>query len=68
MDGSSGVPGRFTWARHLRDEGPKADVTVSATAAELYLLAWGRYKGSDDRYSVRGDQALLETWQRNSAV
>lgn len=57
-------PAGFDWARDGRGE---PTVSVTGQAADLYLLAWGRYP-ADDRFLVRGDRALLEFWQANSHI
>lgn len=61
-------PKEVLWSRHDPGCGPRADVTVRAPAAELYLMVWGRYRSSDTRLAVVGDTELLRHWQRNSAV
>lgn len=48
-----------------RDEGP-ADLTLSGTAADLYLVLWNRAK--DSKVAVAGDAELLEKWHGNHRV
>jgi uncharacterized protein (TIGR03083 family) len=60
--------GAPAWSRHGPGEGQQPDVTVHADVTDLYLMSWGRYKWSDSRCHVTGDTALLQRWQRNSAV
>jgi uncharacterized protein (TIGR03083 family) len=56
----------FTWS-HERGDGP-ADAAVNADAADLYLLAWGRFGLDDPRVGISGDRALLRHWVAHSAV
>lgn len=58
--------GPFTWRHHAR--GPRAQVTVTGTANDLYLLCWRRYRYTDSRFRITGDQDLFDLWYRNSAV
>jgi len=58
-------PDGFTWEHGHA----KGDVAVRATAADLYLLIWGREKPpSPERFQTFGDQALLDRWIANSAI
>ncbi|SEO52628.1 maleylpyruvate isomerase family mycothiol-dependent enzyme [Actinacidiphila rubida] len=62
------------WLVHLSAEPPvveravpgAADCTLSGPATALYLALWNR--GPYDGLSVEGDGALVELWQRTSAV
>ncbi|MFF4381768.1 maleylpyruvate isomerase family mycothiol-dependent enzyme [Kitasatospora sp. NPDC092039] len=47
--------------------GSPADATVSATAAELLLLLYGRLDRSTPTVTVSGDEGLLDLWFANSA-
>ncbi|SOB86025.1 maleylpyruvate isomerase family mycothiol-dependent enzyme [Streptomyces sp. 1331.2] len=66
------------WLVRLRPDGfglesgaaaaePAADATVSATAADLLLLLYGRLDRSAAEVAVTGDEQLLELWFTNSA-
>jgi uncharacterized protein (TIGR03083 family) len=59
---------RPSWQRHQPGQGPPADVAVRGTAADLYLMLWGRYPCTGDRFAIIGETALLDHWQRHSAV
>jgi uncharacterized protein (TIGR03083 family) len=48
-----------------REAGP-ADVALSGTAADLYLVLWNREK--DSMVTVTGDPELLEKWHANHRV
>ncbi|MFD4660662.1 maleylpyruvate isomerase family mycothiol-dependent enzyme [Kitasatospora sp. NPDC058444] len=49
------------------DDTAAADATVSATAADLLLLLYGRTDRTAPEISTAGDEALLELWFANSA-
>ncbi|MFG2917254.1 maleylpyruvate isomerase family mycothiol-dependent enzyme [Kitasatospora sp. NPDC048298] len=65
------------WLVRLRPDGfgldaadptdPTADATVSATAADLLLLLYGRIDRSAPGVAVAGDEELLDLWFTNSA-
>ncbi|MFG2907670.1 maleylpyruvate isomerase family mycothiol-dependent enzyme [Kitasatospora sp. NPDC048286] len=65
------------WLVRLRPDGfgldaadpnnPTADATVSATAADLLLLLYGRIDRSAPGVAVAGDEELLDLWFANSA-
>lgn len=58
-------PDVFAWEHTDRD----AKAGVEGTAADLYLLAWGRRDPADEsRFKVRGDRALIEFWRERSAI
>jgi uncharacterized protein (TIGR03083 family) len=57
--------GGFDWDH---EDGP-ADVTVSGTAADMMLLAYGRRSADDrDRFTVEGDGDLLAWWLARSSI
>ncbi len=43
-----------------------ADVTLTGSASDLYLVLWNR--GSDDRIAVDGEQDLLDLWHESKRV
>jgi uncharacterized protein (TIGR03083 family) len=49
----------------IRGDGP-ADVTLSGTAVDLYLVLWNRVE--DSHIDVIGDHELLEMWHGNHRV
>ncbi len=49
----------------VKGDGP-ADVTLTGTAADLYLVLWNRRE--DAAIDVTGDQDLLELWHHNHQV
>jgi uncharacterized protein (TIGR03083 family) len=49
----------------LRADGP-ADVTLTGTAPNLYLVLWNR--GEDSSITVTGDGDLLQKWHGNQRV
>jgi hypothetical protein len=54
----------FAWAHGIGE----GDATVAGTAADLYMLLWGRRRSADPRYEVAGDGELLTRWLTNSAL
>jgi uncharacterized protein (TIGR03083 family) len=61
------------WLMTLRPDGittirgdAAADVALSGTAADLYLVLWNRVE--DSRIAVTGDRTLLEKWHGNHRV
>ncbi|MFJ8627121.1 maleylpyruvate isomerase family mycothiol-dependent enzyme [Kitasatospora sp. NPDC093550] len=71
-DGDGGADG--SWLVRLRPDGfgleagaAPADATVSATAAELLLLLYGRIDRTAAGITTAGDQELLDHWFANSA-
>jgi len=44
-------------------EGDEADLTLTATAADLYVLLWNRTP--DSRVAMRGNTDLMDLWQGN---
>lgn len=68
--------GDDTWLVRLRPDGfgldhdaadTRADATVSATAADLLLLLYGRVDRASEAVTVEGDEALTALWFANSA-
>jgi uncharacterized protein (TIGR03083 family) len=47
-------------------DGGTADLTVTATAAQLYLLMWNREDGS--AVDLRGDTELIDVWRQSCRV
>lgn len=58
------APDGFTWDHGAGD----ALVAVTGAAADLLLLAYGRYRPDDSRFSVAGDEAVLAHWLAHSAI
>ena len=57
-------PAGFHW-EHAHSKGT---VAVRGTAADLFLLLYGRYAAGDERFTRFGDTALLDRWLTNSAL
>ena len=56
---------RFAWDH----AGAGADVTVQGSASDLALLVYGRLDpGDGSRFTVEGDQALLDFWRERSSI
>jgi uncharacterized protein (TIGR03083 family) len=45
---------------------PDADLTISGTASDLYLLLWNR--GDESRIALDGDRRLLDMWREKATV
>ena len=45
---------------------PDADLTISGTASDLYLLLWNR--GDEARVALEGDRGLLDMWREKATV
>jgi len=58
----------FDWTHHVRGRAPRADVTVSGTVTDLYLLAWKRVRPDHPGIRMRGDAAIYDQWFRYSSV
>ncbi|MFI6106544.1 maleylpyruvate isomerase family mycothiol-dependent enzyme [Streptomyces sp. NPDC051310] len=53
--------GGFSWSRQAR-AAAEATATVSATAGDLLLYLYGRYRADERRLIVRGDRTLVDAW------
>ena len=53
---------------HWEHADSKGTVAVRGTAADLFLLLYGRYAAGDERFTRFGDTALLDRWLTNSAL
>ncbi|WP_031071364.1 hypothetical protein [Streptomyces sp. NRRL S-118] len=53
--------GGFSWRREAR-AAVEATATVRASAGDLLLYLYGRYRAHDRRLAVRGDRTLVDAW------
>ncbi|MFF9864478.1 maleylpyruvate isomerase family mycothiol-dependent enzyme [Streptomyces sp. NPDC013953] len=53
--------GGFAWRREAR-AAVEATATVRASAGDLLLYLYGRYRADDRRLAVRGDRTLVDAW------
>jgi uncharacterized protein (TIGR03083 family) len=63
-------PANFTWTHGGPQPPPNGAPTdtVHASAADLYLLLWGRRPTTDPRLTVTGDPALLAQWRQHAVI
>ncbi|MFL6223449.1 MAG: maleylpyruvate isomerase family mycothiol-dependent enzyme [Actinomycetes bacterium] len=63
-------PANFTWTHGVPQPPPNGapTVTVHASAADLYLLLWGRRPTTDPRLTMTGDPALLAHWRQHAVI